>query len=364
MHIAFDAQSLVSQPSGIGNYLRNLVGKLACFADVSLTLIANRPIDDLVQSVGRIKQVTYHWPYNYLTIQTVLPKIIARIKPDLYHAVGVWEFPFYCPVPAVVTIHDLKPVIFPQTFGNPLTHFLYGLSLNNVIRKAKLIITDSKHSKRDLEKILGFQPGRVSSIYLGVEQDYERESSEKRFSREHLLYVGVVDYTKNLGVLIKALSLLYAEDLSVPKLVIVTTSRNKWRTQLERETSFPPLSEKVVFREKVNSSELRQLYRRAVALLHPTFYEGFGLPILEAMAVGTPVIASKVSSIPEVLGDAGIMIDEPTDALAWVRALKLILSDEGLRALMSANAQKRAQSFQWEITAQKTLEVYKRALND
>ncbi|MFQ5885702.1 MAG: glycosyltransferase family 4 protein [Anaerolineae bacterium] len=275
--------------------------------------------------------------------------------------------PLYPSIPTVVTIHDLIPLILPAYRGSILVRF-YTRLVSLGAKRAAAIITDSHSSKRDIINLLKIPGERIHTISLaaddrfkpGVKTELDRVRRKYSLPQEFILYLGGFDQRKNLKTLFKGFRGLKERLGDKYPLVIAGTLPSK-------DTAFFPhprrlaeeagVSEGVRFIGWVAEEEKPALYSLATLFLYPSLYEGFGLPPLEALACGTPVIASNAASLPEVVGDGGVLVD-PRDPAAWAEAMVALLTSPQKRDELSAKAVEQAQKFSWQRTARETLEVY------
>jgi glycosyltransferase involved in cell wall biosynthesis len=269
----------------------------------------------------------------------------------------------------VATVHDVFAWSFPGTSTLADT-FIYRYWLPRIISRVDAVITDSQVSRSDIEKYL--MPGRhnISIIPLGVNPVYRQLPREQTLSivRKHvltsayILFVGSVEKRKNLGRLLRAYAQL-AERGEQRSLVVVGASRGRLANAsgLRRILNDHDLEHKVIFTGYVPEADLPALYNGADLFVFPSLYEGFGLPPLEAMACGTPVVTSNASSLPEVVGDAAITVD-PYDVDALTSAMRRVLADPCLRDELRQKGLARASEFTWERTARQTLAVYRQVL--
>jgi|Deesub1362B_J571_1020462.scaffolds.fasta_scaffold00102_53 glycosyltransferase involved in cell wall biosynthesis len=291
---------------------------------------------------------------NYLQ----LPLKLKKESFDLIHDPSqISPFLFSFPSLKVLTIHDLSPILFPETYG--MIHvFLQKYILPKSLKNVDKVIAVSESTKRDIVKYLGFPEEDIKVIYNGVEERF-KPLDQDLCSHEYtpyILFVGTLEPRKNITTLLKAFYILKKKGIK-HKLVIVGGKGWKYRKIYEVVKKLN-LSENVKFLGHVADDELPKLYSGADLFVYPSLYEGFGLPPLEAMACGCPVITSNVSSLPEVVGDAGIMVD-PLDKNGLADAIYKVLNDEGLREEMVKRGLKRVKIFSWEICAKETLKVYR-----
>jgi glycosyltransferase involved in cell wall biosynthesis len=269
---------------------------------------------------------------------------------------------------SVVTIHDLSFHHFPEWLGAGWRdHFIKDV--RSAIRRADLFITVSEFIRDEMVEHLGVAEDRIVPIHHGVEprftvegEDDERDILKNRHDLPdlYLLSVATQEPKKNIPGLLRAYRILLDRIPGAPRLVLV--GKRGWGPgSLEEETSKLGLQNKVVFLGYISTEDLPGLYRHAELFLFPSLYEGFGMPLLEAMASGCPVVASRISAIPEVTGDAGVLID-PHDPEEISGAIADLLLDDERRRDLSRRGIERAARFTWEETARKTLETYRRLL--
>lgn len=267
--------------------------------------------------------------------------------------------------PNVITVHDLAFLLYPR-FLTPDAARYYG-QIDPSSRSAAHIIAVSQSTKRDITRLLGVPEDKVSVIYEAANTSARQvdPAEAKRYVQEKfgivdnfILFVSTIEPRKNLPTLLAAYSKLLESYKNNASLVIV--GHKGWLTdEVDQAVEKYKLKNKVCFLDRVANEELVYLYNAARVFALPSFYEGFGLTPLEAMASGTPVIVSNVSSLPEVVGDAGILVD-PNDVEAWTVALNRVLTDDALREEMSVKGLKQAANFSWERAARETLSVYRK----
>lgn len=261
--------------------------------------------------------------------------------------------------PFIVTVHDLERICFPHDKDGLRERI--GLRLDVMaIKRAKHIIAVSQNTKRDLVKLLGIDEAKVTVVYNGVEHDIFKPNGSKPAPFPYILYVGSERPRKNLRRLLEAFSgLKKSGEFNDLKLVKVGTPGRSgaFRKSLLHTIAELGLDGQVVFTEHVSDHELADLYGAAKALVYPSLYEGFGLPVLEGMACGCPVVASNTSSLPEVAGNAALLVD-PCDVDALREAIARVLQDEQLRRRLTAEGLERSKQFSWASSASQTLAVY------
>jgi alpha-1,3-rhamnosyl/mannosyltransferase len=267
-------------------------------------------------------------------------------------------------VPRVVTLHDITPLLFPA-FHPCISVLGYRLLLRPSIRAANRVIVDATSTADDLLRHGIADQKRVTVVPLGVAERFRAgvrtDTFAQRYalSRPYVLSVGVFEPRKNLGVLIAALDRLRRDGDDVD---LVLAGRDGWRWHDPlADAANAHLRPHVHILRNVPDADLPELYGRAAAFAYPSLYEGFGLPVLEAMACGTPVVAANRSSLPEVCGDAALLTD-PTDAAALANRLHAAITDAPLRQRLVTAGRERARMFSWQRTAERTLNVYEQVV--
>jgi glycosyltransferase involved in cell wall biosynthesis len=292
--------------------------------------------------------------------------MLRKEKIDLFHG-AMAVLPVLSGIPSVLTIHDLALELFPETMHwknwLPLKLFMKASA-----RKADRIIAVSENTKKDLIKFYGIMPEQVKVIYLGVDKNFsfvKKENDDgvlRRYNLKpgYILNVGTLEPRKNIVRLLEAYRLIAADLSRAPQLVIA--GGKGWLSEdINKRIDSLGLKAKVILTGYVPDDDLPSLYRGAALFVYPSLYEGFGLPPLEAMASGVPVVSSNTSAIPEVVGKAGLLVDPcRTDEIA--RAVIMALEDVGLRDRMKNEGLKRSGRFSWENTAKKTIALYEEVL--
>jgi glycosyltransferase involved in cell wall biosynthesis len=265
----------------------------------------------------------------------------------------------------VVTVHDAIAFRYSQGY-NRVNNFLNRRYLPTMLHFADAVITDSQAAKADIETYLGLPPNKVHCSYIAADirfspvaaEDTARVVAKYDLRPPFVLYLGALEARKNVDGLLRAYAQLVHAGFANAQLVI--GGKPTWKHEaIGRTLSELALGERVKFTGYVEDADLPALYSAAAVFAFPSHYEGFGLPVLEAMACGTPVVCSNNSSLPEVVGDAALMVDPANDE-AIAHALGLVLSDAGLAAQMRARGLERARCFSWQATAARAVAVYER----
>ena len=262
--------------------------------------------------------------------------------------------------PFIVTVHDLMRLCFP--LARETMQEWMGLKLDILgLKRARHIVAVSNCTKRDLVSYLKIPEARISVIHNGLDRQVFRPIGVRCFPFPYLLYVGTERPRKNLSTLLSAFALVKNESSGYRDLKLVkvgTPGRvDEFRRATQAEVKRLGLEGDVIFVESVSDGDLAAYYSSAVALVVPSLYEGFGLPLIEAMACGCPVIASRCSSLPEVAGDAALFF-APRDSEKLARLIRRVVAELDLRADLVKKGFERVQLFSWERAAQQTLQVY------
>ena len=300
---------------------------------------------------------------QYLWSQIFLPLALFQNRDINVFFSPAHYIPRFSPVPTVVTIHDLSYLYYPEDF---LKKDLFQLKnwTNYSLNKATKIIAVSKTTKKDIIKNYAVNDDKISVIYNGFEKSFQKLKIENLKFNENcklkienfILFVGTIQPRKNLSVLIEAFD-KFLQTNKDSKLVIV--GKKGWLYEkIFQKVQDMDLDKKIVFTDYLSNEQLAWLYKNAFCFVMPSLYEGFGIPVLEAMSFGCPVIASFASSLPEVAGDASLYFD-PKNSDDLVEKLKLIKEDKQLVKDLVNKGKKRVKEFSWEKCGEKTLEILK-----
>jgi glycosyltransferase involved in cell wall biosynthesis len=376
LRIAIHVPTLSLPKCGIWTYTEKLIrGLSAVDRDSEYTIFAGEEacarLGELganFEKVRRNGSTGSRWA-GVLWEQTVLPRELARRGIDLLHSVNMVA-PTLVPCRSVVTFHDLTMTLFPGLHSR-LRRKFYALAVPVTMRRADAVICVSQSTKRDLLRTLPAKAERVFVVHNGVDGGAianpvpdAQNTILQRFAIDgaFVLYVGTLEPRKNVVRLIEAFAMARSLSDDFPR-KLVLAGRKGWQyKEIFAKVRERSVEDDVRFVGGVDDADLRLLYASATAVAYPSLYEGFGLPVLEAMAAGTPVLASDVSSIPEVAGDAAVLVN-PYDTREIARGLLRICLDSGLREWLRKKGEERAKTFSWERTARETREVYERCLS-
>ncbi len=379
MRIAVDYTAAARQGAGIGRCTRELMSAvLALHPPHDFVLMAGTAgLGDAwaaqaarlrgLAAPGRLTlrslPITDDWMARiWQRLRVPLPATWITGKVDLFYAPDFLLPPLPREVRTIITIHDLSFLRHPETFPPELRAYLES-AVPRSAERAGHVLTDSDATRRDVIELLGIPPERVTTVLLGVSDDFrpkgapdERARLQDAYAvgdRPFVLAVGTVQPRKNYGRLIAAVDRV-REVIDVD---LVLVGRPAWLAA--------PVLEAAAARDHVHllgfvdDADLPAFYRQAAALAFPSLYEGFGLPPLEAMACGTPVVASSASSVPEAVGDAGLLVD-PLDVPGWADALVAAITDPDRRASLIERGLARAAEFTWWRSAEAWLEALHR----
>ncbi len=302
--------------------------------------------------------------------QTILPVATLKNRLDLLHC-PVNVRPFFASCPVIVTIHDLIFLRYPKSYHPGKQAYLQIMTRWSA-RHAAHVIAVSEATRQDTIKLLGVSPRRVSTIFNGVGHQFKMLPSdqvegfrrEKDLGERSILFVGTLEPRKNVSLLLNAFRELANDPDFKDVKLLIGGSKGWYYDEIFSTARHLGLADgdRVRFLGRVPDEELTLWYNVAGVFAYPSLYEGFGLPPLEAMSCGTPVVVSNTSSLPEVVGDAGVLLD-PDDVQAWTRSLQRVLNDPTLRGDLGARGMERARQFTWQRAAAETAHIYGRFLD-
>ena len=364
MRIAIDVRKL--HDFGVGTYVRNLVHWLARLdRETEFVLLCRREDCEAIEQLGPNFRPMPDRSASYsVAEQFTVPLDLARVRPDLFHAPH-YVLPALTPCRSIVTIHDCIHLRFPEYLPGRLAHLYARIFFRVAAKRSARILTVSEASKRDILRFCPVPAEKVTVIFNAIDDRFfeppgpaemTRVRERYQLERPFLLYSGNVKPHKNLERLIDAFARLRGDGGDDIMLLITGAEISRY-AELRRAVHRFNLHKHVRFLGFQSAERLAILYRLADAFVFPSLYEGFGLPPLEAMASGTPVLTSNVSSLPEVVGDAALLID-PYEPAAIADGMRRILSDQALRATLIARGLERAAQFSWEDSVRRVLRIY------
>ena len=371
MRIALDIRRV--SEFGVATYVRNVVWALARLDQANQYRLIGPP--SRLREFGEL-------PPNFIPIPYALSEtsprdyfhfqnIIRRHACDVVHVPHLFWVPQYMPCPYVVTVHDLLEYLYPQNGGTGWKRWLQDYMTQRTLNRAARILAVSNSTRTDLMRLFRIPGSKIEVVYNAIDERFRQghaSAEDKQFIAERyqvnypfLLYAGNIKPHKNIGRIIEGFAALKAElekenrypDL---KLIIIGDELSK-HPDLRRTVIKAGMQNDVRFLGFVPIDVLRIFYDAAKIFVFPSLYEGFGLPPLEAMALGTPVVTSNASSLPEVVGDAAVLVN-PENVFEVMRALHRVLVDQPLRERLKERSYRQAQRFSWTVSAQRILHIY------
>lgn len=372
MRITFDFSPALHRHAGVGRYAHELLSAMMQLDTTNqYRVFHNRPgsgevvpppFDALPRTVVPLSAK----PWRLSVLLSYLCNIsMDRWLPscDLFHATD-YLLPLLHHAKSVITIYDLTVLLFPE-YHLPLNRWYVSLMLPSFLRHAIRVIATSENTRRDIAQRMRIPIEKIAVTYLGVNPTFHPIEDAMELARvrvrynlppRFILYLGTIEPRKNLLTLLDAYHSLVSREHTMPKLVI--SGNRGWLHQpVFQHVRELGLTEYVYFTGWVDDQDIPTLMNAATIFVYPSLYEGFGLPPLEAMACGTPVVCSSASSLPEIIGDGGLLV-EPRNADAWAQAMTRLVDDEQMRADLRQRGIAQARRFSWERTARETLAIY------
>lgn len=363
-HYVLDARTATPHFPGIGRYVANLARALIpqLAPDEQLTVFFDpaHPLD--LPSGDAVHSFPVDVSPFSLRQQWVIPRLLQQHKADVYHS-AYYLMPYVTGVPTLLTLYDLIPIHFPE-HSTLKARLLFRWATALALRAARCTVAISEATRRDFLTCFSLRPEWITAIPLAADPAFTPQTPEvvaalrARYGLpdKFLLYLGSNKPHKNLVRLIEAWAVVQAE---MPEVTLVIAGA--WLPQHpepRQRVQVLGIDSRVCWLGPLPGGDLPALYSAADTFVFPSLYEGFGLPVIEAMACGTPVTCADTSSLPEVAGDAAVLFD-PTQAEAIVDALRRLLGDAGLRADLRQRGLAQAAKFLWGRTAQETLTLYR-----
>jgi len=359
---------------GYGTYIRNLIRAMGELErELQFVLIARAGgLGELGPLPPNFRMVAYPREDSNLFENFAFPWFVRRLGADVIH-IPLNNVPIFMPKPYIVTIHDMSSLMFD--YASDPQGRLHLWRFRRGLLRADRVIAVSGATRRDVLNLMNIPASRVLKIYNAIDPGFLTIESDAKKRQEvldryqidypYLLYAGSVNPRKNVARIVEALALLRQDLVEHPKykdlrLVIIGDQMSKYPA-LRRAVHQSRVKDVVRFLGFVKREELKVFYQQAEVFVFPSLYEGFGLPPLEAMALGTPVVSSGVSALPEVVGDAA-MIVKPENVFDIARGVREVLLDDGLRSDLIAKGYQQVKRFSWYDTARQVLETYRDVL--
>jgi len=375
LRVAWDNSLVRRNATGTGVYAAQLTRELAKLPEVDLEFFEGWDPEERKQGefgrrgfLARARRAASWAAWSHL----YFPFRLRRDRFDVVHS-PAFGIPFLCPCPSVVTVYDVLHRIYPDHFELRWRNFLNTV-MPRTLRAASAVIVISEHTRTDLLRFYDVDPRKVHVVYCGI--DHERFQAGRPLDQEwargvglrkgYVLHVGTFVHRKNIPFLVRVIRIMKSRgEFEKYQLVLAgpETPGVPGGEEVRRAVQDLQLQEDVVITGRLPDAVLPGLYSQAKLLAFPSLYEGFGLPLVEAMASGIPVVASNASSIPEIAGDASILLS-PTDEEAWAAAIKDLLENPARARELSQKGQVRARQFSWKRAAEETLAIYRSIVSD
>jgi glycosyltransferase involved in cell wall biosynthesis len=359
---------------GVGTYIRNIVHSLAAMdsGDQFFLLGQADPFHEFEGLPPNFQHIAFPFDEHSPRALMEFNRILRRLATDVVHVPHLFWYPRRVSCPYVVTVHDLLNYFYPASNGSQLKRMLHNFLTRRALEGAARIIAVSKFTRGDLVRVYRIRPQKIHVVYNAIDERFRRghtgEADRRMIAERYqvnypfLLYAGNIKAHKNVVRIIEAFSVLKAElekEQRFPdlKLIIIGDELSK-HPDLRRTVIKGAVQNDVRFLGFVPIDVLRIFYDAAKVFVFPSLYEGFGLPPLEAMAHGTPVVASNMTSLPEVVGNAAVLVN-PENVFEITRAVHRVLIDQPLRERLKERGYEQVKQFSWETAAAKTLEIYR-----
>ncbi|MBI2953593.1 MAG: glycosyltransferase family 4 protein [Chloroflexi bacterium] len=376
MHVGINAHLLSFAASyrgaGISRYIRSLISHLRQSGNGQYTVFLGdpnfpqefSPNTSFHLNISRLP--TVNPMVRILWEQLLLPVELASSDIDILHSMGYVQ-PVACLRRSIVTVHDLSFVLFPEMF-NRLNRLYLTMLTRLSVRRANRVIAVSENTKRDLTRLFGVASEKIDVVYHGVEERFCPATGaelaafrlDRNLPERYILFIGTLEPRKNVHTLIKAFAKVRKAGL--PHKLVIGGAKGWLWSEIFSMVSEMGLEREVIFPGYISLENEPLWYNGADLFVYPSLYEGFGFPLLEAMACGTPVVTSNSSSLPEVVGEAGLLVD-PSSGDDLAEAMLTVLTDRALSDDMKKKGLERARSFSWAEAAGKTAQIYQSCLS-
>lgn len=358
--------------AGINGYIYHLLQHLTPSTDLAYTVFLSEPrarehFKHLALALSRLP--THKPSVRIFWEQFIQPIALRREGIDLVHALA-FAGPLAISIPWIATVYDLSFVRYPQSF-NRVNRLYLTWAVRQSVRRANRVIAISESTKRDLVQMFGAKADRVSVVYCGVDPAFMRQRHQtelmefcqrRNLPEKMILHVGTIEPRKNIVRLIRAFARA-KRAARLPHQLVLIGARGWKYAEVDAAIEQEEMANDVVFAGYVPQSELPLWYHAADLFVYPSLYEGFGLPPLEAMACGVPVVTSNASALPEVVGDAALQVS-PEDETAIADAIVRALTDQPLREQMIERGIQQSKRFSWERAGQATMALYRTVLEE
>lgn len=361
MIVGYDGSSMTQGLSGVGYYTLRLLDGLADSIgrhDLrEVVVLSNRPVP-----VPAVPGVRLHegdrLPIRAAWMELRVPRVLRAVRADIAHFTN-YTAPLRLDLPYLVTVYDMSLALLPWCYTWKM-RLLVPRLLPRVTRRARLVLVPSLSTRDDVVRLLGVDPGRVRVVPPAAPRGFDPPEGEAPAGGPpYFLFVGNLEPRKNLARTLRAFARVAA---ALPEHRFVVAGAPGWKYEdVTREAARPELAGRVEFRGYVPETELPSLYRNATAFVYASLYEGFGMPVIEAMACGAPVLTSRVAALPELAEGAAVLVD-PLDERALADAMVTLATDAGLRERLRRAGPLRAAQYSWETTCALTLEAYAEAV--
>jgi len=372
LKIVIEARWIKCPVDGISSFTLNIIKELLTIDSKNeyILLINSESVKNFIETYIQkdVSKISYILDFSLSSLKNIykLPKIILELKADIYFSPNYSFFNlFISKCKKISVVHDLIPLIFSEMFKNASLKFkifycnkyLQKFVLNNLDE----IVTVSESSKKDLLKYLNLREDKIKVISEGTTNfNIEKNFDSDITANKYFLFVGRHEIYKNISTLIEVYNLLPQNIKDEYKLLIIGKFNDKVTPKLKTLVAKYYLEKNIIFFDSIIPDKLHYFYKNAKMLIHLSLYEGFGLTILESMSYGIPVIASNVSSIPEVIGNAGILVN-PNNHNQIIDSIIKLIDDKNLYKELSDKSIERAKFFNWENTAKQLLEIFANA---
>lgn len=368
MRVAVDFRPVEQAQAGIARYVSELVRRIAACPEIELFLVSSNPFQPVRpvfpgEGLDQSRTVQVPFPFKKLVRLCVTE---PRYSGALRRMQVVWGTNYslpglgHAPGKQVLTVHDMSWLHYPETIQEPTLRMLENVSRH--LHAADQVFTVSEATKNDVVSRWPIDPQKVKVIYNGVSERFRRLDTSPDEVRDRydlpkrfFLFVGTVEPRKNLARLVEAFD---SVGRHVDHSLVVVGAKGWKASPIYRAIQASPVRDRIRLLGFVADADLPAIYNLADAVVYPSLYEGFGIPIVEAMACGTPVVTSNVSAMPEVAGDAALFID-PLDPRGIAAAMERILQDGALRERLRAKGLERAKRFSWDISAAQVMQCFR-----